>query len=278
MDERELRAAMDRAVSVAPPPMRDEPVLTAGRQALKRHRAIRASAGSAAVVAIVAVGVAVLAPPQGRDGGVPVGGAQLPTVQDKPASSPTGRTNATATAGPHYDRGVALAATLDDLAPAGYGTPDDLKGVDDYADRTLKSHTAMSAGVVNGTEVWNYAAGTPLTKGEGVGELLATVYSRGWETTGEGCALSPVAWDAALAHCTEVTVDGKKVAVADITYPAGDRLPPAQWAGYRHADGTVVFVMQSAKVARSGRPALDVMPMTGRQLAAVAVDPRLKPQ
>jgi hypothetical protein len=40
----------------------------------------------------------------------------------------------------------------------------------------------------------------------------------------------------------------------------------------------VVFVMQTAKVARSGRPALDTMPMTGPQLATVAVDARLKPR
>jgi hypothetical protein len=275
MDERELRAAMDHAVAVAPPPMRDEPVLAAGRQALKRRRAMRASTGSAAVVAIMAFGVAVLAPSQGHDGGVPVGG---PAVLDTLASSPSGRTNATATAGPHYDRGVALATALRDLAPAGYETPDDLKGVGDYANRTLKSHTAMSVGAVNGTEVWNYAAGIPLTKGESVGELVATVYSPGWETTGEGCGLNPAPWEAALAHCTEVNVDGKKVAVADITRSTEHGLPPVQWAGHRHADGTVVFVMQTTEVARSGRPALDAMPMTGRQLATVAVDPRLKPQ
>lgn len=261
MDVRELRAAMDHAVAVAPPPMSDEPVRAAGRQALKRRRAMRASAGSAAVVAIIAAGVTVLAPSP-RDGtSMPVGG-QPPVVKEIP----------------HDDRAAALAAALNDLAPAGYETPDDLKGAGDFAERTLKSHKAMPVGTVNGTEVWNYAAGTPLTKGAGVGELVATVYSPGWTTTGKGCGLNPTAWDATRAHCTEVNVDGRQVAVADVTYPPEDGLAPAQWAGYRHADGTVVFVMQTAGVARSGRPALDTMPMTGQQLAAVAVDPRLKPQ
>ena len=274
MDERELRTAMDNAVAVQPPPMRQESVLMAGRKALKQRRARQAMTGSAAVVATIALGVTLLAPSPNHDGAAPVAAQPSAVLETSKSSSPAPRTNATETAGPHYDRSVALAAALDDLAPDGYGTPGDLKGSADYAGRTLKSHKAMSAGTVNGTEVWNYAAGTPLTKGEGVGELVATVYSPGWETTGEGCALSPVAWDASRAHCTEMSVDGKKVAVADVAAEHG--LPAAQWAGYRHADGTVVFVMQTAGVARSGRPALDAMPMTGQQLAAVAVNPRLK--
>jgi hypothetical protein len=264
MDERELRTAMDHAVAVAPPPMREESVLTAGRLALKRRRALRASTWSAAMVAIVAVGVTVLVPSQGHDGDAPVAG-QLTPAPD----------TATATAGSPQDRSAALAAALDALAPAGYGTPGDLKGVDDYAGRTLKNHKGMQAGVVNGTEVWRYAAGTPLTKGDGVGELVAAVYTPGW-ATGEGCGLTSAAWDTTRAQCTEVVVDGKKVAVADVTHPPEDGLSPEQWAGYRHADGTVVFVMQTAKVARSGRPALAAMPMTGQQLAALAVNPRLE--
>ena len=112
----------------------------------------------------------------------------------------------------------------------------------------------------------------------GVGELLATVFTSGAESTGEGCALTPVAWDATAAACEEVAVRGQKVAVADVTPTAGDGLPPAQWAGFRHEDGTVVFVMQTAEVPRSGRPALTAMPMTSAQLADLATDPRLKPR
>ncbi len=259
MDARELRAVMDRAVAVAPPPMNDEPVLTAARHALTRRRAAYASAGSAAVVALVAVGVAVLAPSQQDDDSVRVG-------------SPSG--SATAPALSHEDKAAALATALDDLAPAGYGTPADLEGVDDFADRTLKNHKAMAVG----DGVWNYASATPLTKGDGVGELLTTVYPPAWGATGAGCALTPAAWDTTVADCTEVTVDGKAVAIADVTYPAKDGLPPAQWAGYRHPDGTVVFVMQTAEVPRSGRPALDGMPMTDRELAELAVDPSLRPE
>jgi hypothetical protein len=274
MNERELRTVMHEAVSVAPPPMSDEPVLTAGRQALKRRRAMAASAGSAAVVALVAVGVAVLAPAQGDDGGVRVGNQPPPTSKTNPSTA-TSPANATATSGPQYDRSVALAAALDDLAPAGYGTPDDLKGVDEFADRTLKSHTAMAIG---GSGAWYYAAGTPLTKGDGVGELIATVYTPEWGATGDGCALSQTAWDAKQATCADVLVDGKTVAVADVTRPERDGLPPVQWAGYRHPDGTVVFVMQTAEVPRSGRPALTGMPMPGTELAALATDSHLKPE
>lgn len=270
MDQRELRVAMDHAVAVTLPPMREEPVLAAGRQALKRRRATRASIGSAAVVAVVAVGMAVLAPSPGHDSGTLVGD-QPSAVQNPP---PKGRT---ATSGVHYDRGVALAAALDAVAPAGYAKPDDLRGVGDYAGRTLKNHEAFSLGVVDGSEVWSYSAGTPLTKDGGVGEMIATVFTPGRRTTGDGCGLTPVPWDAAQAQCTEVNVGGKKVAVADATYPPVDGLAPAQWAGYRDADGTLVFVMQTARVARAGHPGLSAMPMTGQQLAAVAADPRLRP-
>ena len=273
MDERELRTVMLEAVSVAPPPMSDEPVLTAARRALKRRRAMAASAGSAAVVALVAVGVAVLAPARGDDGGVRVG-TQPPATGKTSERTSAPATGVTATSGPHYDRSVALAAALDDLAPAGYGTPDDLTGVADFADRPLKSHSAMTLG----GEGWYYAAGTPLTKGDGVGELIATVYSPEWAATGDGCALTRTAWDATQADCTDVPVDGKKVAVADVSYPERDGLPPAQWAGYRHPDGTVVFVMQTAEVPRSGRPALTGMPLPGPELAALATDPRLVPE
>jgi hypothetical protein len=274
MDERELRTVMQEAISVAPPPMSDEPVMAAARQALKRRRAMAASAGSAAVVALVAVGVAVLAPAQGDDGGVRVGN-QPPATSKTNAPTSTASTGATATSGPHYDRSAALAAALDDLAPAGFGTPDDLEGVDDFADRPLKTHTAMALG---GNGGWYYAAGTPLTKGDGVGELIATVYSPEWGATGDGCALTQTAWDAAEAACTDVFVDGRKVAVADVASLEGDGLPPVQWAGYRHPDGTVVFVMQTAEVPRSGRPALASMPMPGQELAALATETRLKPE
>ena len=269
MDERELRTVMHEAVAVAPPPMSDEPVLTAARRALKRRRAMAASAGSAAVVAMVAVGVAVLAPAPGDDGGVRVG--TEPPAKTAPSTGSTGPAGGTATAGPHYDRAVTLAAALDELAPAGYGTPDDLTGADDFADRPLKNHSAMALG----GDGWYYAAGTPLTKGDGVGELIAAVYSPEWAATGDGCALTKTAWDAAETACTDVLIEGKKVAVADVVYPERDGLPPAQWAGYRHPDGTVVFVMQTAEVPRSGRPALTTMPMSGTALAALATDPSL---
>lgn len=251
MDERELRAAMDRAVAVAPPPMDEAPVLSAGRQALKRRRAVRASGWTAAAVVAVAAGVTALAP--GQDQGTV---AQL-------ASAP-------ATSRP-ADPAEALAAALDEVAPEGYGTPDDLKGVDDFADRTLKGHITTRT---DDPGVWYHAASTPLTRGDAAGELLAAVYSPGWGS-GEHCSMSKVPWDQnASSPCRVVTVGGRKVAVVDV--PSADLLPPSQWAGYRHLDGTAVFVMQSTGMARAGRPALDQPPMTAEQLAAVATDPRLK--
>ncbi|SDG21715.1 hypothetical protein SAMN05216553_106225 [Lentzea fradiae] len=247
MDERELRTAMDRVVAVEPPPMEEEPVLSAGRRALRRRRAARASGWSAAAALVVTAGVTTLVPWQAQE--------DLAQLAVAPA-----------------DKGVALAEALDALAPAGYGTPGDLTGTGDFAGRTLKSHKTIPVAETGGRY---HAAGTPLTKDGAVGELLAAVYSPGW-ATGDGCAMTGVVWDSTTARCTEVEVDGKKVAVADVTPPPEDLLPPSQWAGYRHPDGTAVFVMQSPGAARSGRPALGGMPMTAEQLAAAAVDPRLK--
>lgn len=284
MNEQDFRNALRQtmAVSTAPPPMRDDEVLDAARRDRKRRRAMWAGGGSAVAVAAIAVGVVVLAP-SGSGGGVDVGG-QPPEVQstqepppttggaqdqDTKTSWPNGQTDRTATAGPQFDKGVEVADALAGVIPAGYESPDDLEGGDAASGKyPLKSHQAQFAayGPDGKTELWEYSATAPVTKDNGVGLMAVTVRTPG-SATGDGCAMVQV------PGCVETVVDGKKVGVVDASTTDGST---EQSAFYRHEDGTVVTVTQSAAYSHVDMPALAGMPLTADQLAALAVDPRFK--
>lgn len=268
MNEQDFRAALRQTMAVheAPPPMSDAPVLEAARRDLRRRRAMWAGAGSAMAVAAIAVGVAVLGP-QGAGEGLDA--ANQPPGTSSPATSQTtgkSNTNRTSTNGPDADRAANLAGALNGMTPAGYEAPDDLKGSGDLKDTPLKRHQAQQ---LDG-DVRQYTATAPVTKGDGVGTLTAVAYSSGWQTTGEGCALTPAEWGAGSGNCVEQTVNGTKVPV--VTTTLGDQT--RQWAAYRHADGTLVFVWQSTSYDGAGLPALSGMPFTAEQLATLATDPR----
>jgi hypothetical protein len=268
----------------APPPMNEVPVLEAAHRDRRRRRAMWAGLGSAAAVAAIAVGVVVVAPPAsgGAGGGVNVGGQQPPEIQstqDAPQPSaggakestmfPPGMTDRTPTAGPQFDRGVALGTALDEVVPAGYEAADNLKGGGEPLDAVAKHHQANFEDTVDNVDLYSFMATTPVTKDDGVGMLIAEVRMPGTVAAGEGCALAPL-WGAKGA-CSELVVDGKRVAmVTDIG--EDDRID--QWAGYRHDDGTVVYIGQSADYWGSGLPALAGLPLTPQQLTAAAVDPR----
>ena len=74
-------------------------------------------------------------------------------------------------------------------------------------------------------------------------------------------------------QCEVVTTGAVRVGV--VARPGeDDRLD--QWAAYRHADGTVVYVAQSrnATNAESEFPPLTALPLTVPELAALAVRPQ----
>lgn len=278
MNEQDFRVALHQAMAgqQAPPPMSDGPVLDAAHRDRRRRRALFAGVGSAAAVVVIAVGVVVLAPIDRNPAPSHVGGAQVTTTTtipspDKPSDTepswPNGQTDRTARQGPQYDRGVALAGELDVVIPDGYESPDDLRSGD--GSFLLKSNQAQYADTVDGVEVWEYMAIAPLTKGAGVGELIVEVHTPDARETGQGCAMTPL-WGV-QGSCTEISVDGKTVAVGTT-----DRDQFDQWAGYRYEDGTVVYVAQSKGNRNSGKPALDGLPFTQEQLAALAVDPRFR--
>lgn len=268
MNEQDFRAALRQTMAVqeAPPPMSDAPVLEAAYRDRKRRRAMWAGAGSAAVVAAIAIGVAVLTPSGTTPGGgIEVGG------QSSTAETNTGRPSAsTPSSGPEADTAAELATALNGVLPAGYESPDDLKGTGDLAGTLLKQHQAAFVENISGAEVWSYLATAPLAQGDRIGMLEVRIYSPGWSTTGEGCGLTPAEWGAGSGSCEPRTVNGLEIPVVD-TNLGGDA---RQWAAYRHADGTLVFVMQSTSYRDAGMPVLESMPLTAEQLAALAVDPR----
>lgn len=286
MNEQDFRDALRQTMTTEapPPPMSDAPVLDAAHRDRGRRRAMWAGAGSALAVVAIAVGVVVIGPP--GDEGVQVGGPAVQTTdtanqpprtgapnsdtKNTETSWPDGQTDRTARSGPRFDHGVELGAALAAVIPAGYESPDDLTG-GDAASGTypLKSNQAQYMDTVNGTEVWGYDAWAPLTKGNGVGELSVNVLTSGLGGTGQACDIAQ-AIGISEGNCTEVTVDGKKVGVIDITVD-GQR---TQRAVYRFANGSAVTVTQSANYSNAGLPALDALPMTGEQLAALAVDSR----
>lgn len=292
MSEQDFREALRKTMDavVAPPQMSDAQVLAAAHRDRRRRRTLWASAGTALVVAAIAVGVVLVAPSKSGGDNVQVGGQSDPTsTQDvatsqakeqsseSPAGSeteetlPPGMTDRTQRSGPHYERGVKLTTALDDvLAATGFGTPGDLEGTGALAGAELKRNQANYDGKVDGVEQWTYSAYTPVTKGSGVGEMIAEVSTVTDEVS--GCDLPPM-WGMP-GECEELVVDGKKVAVMDVNDPNQEHID--QVAIHRYEDGTIVYVSQSADYGFTDHPALSALPFTPEQLAALAVDARFK--
>lgn len=284
MNEQDFRAALHRSMEgqETPPPMSDAPVLEAAHRDRKRRRAMFAGVGSAAAVVAIVVGVVALAPSGGNAAPVRVGGPAVtgttnpapdqatptsgpanPSGDTKP-QYPDGMTDRTARSGPHYDLGVDLAGALETVIPAGYDAPGDLsfEGLD------MKRNQAQIADQIDGKDIWEYQAIAPITKGNGIGRLVVEVHTPGDHDTGDGCAMTPPFWGIA-GSCTEIQVDGKPAAVVTVDSEQFD-----MWAAYRHADGSVVFVAQSADYPFAGMTALDGLPFTTDQLAHLAADPK----
>ncbi|GAA1270504.1 hypothetical protein [Saccharothrix xinjiangensis] len=303
MNEHELRSAMRDAVvaSSPPPPMDAGAALDRGRRARRRRKA---TWGASLAVVGIAVG-AVLAPNLVGGAGrgeapvasgssedtrppsvtpaappsQPVGvtrGAPPPAASTRP-SWPDGQTDRTATRGPRADRARGLLDDLRAALPAGLAGEDRERiGHPDHGPMTR--HQGQYADTVDGVEVWEYTATTPVVRpGEpAVAELWIQVETRGNNRVGgEAC-------EAATRHphplsgggCEVVEVDGKRVGV--VTGAVADPVRNTYDAGafYRHPDGTLVMIGVSKAFGESGHPGMASVPLDGRQLAALAVDPR----
>ena len=288
MSEQEFTEALRKTMDAVtpPPPMSDAPVLEAAHRDRRRRRTLWASVGTATVVAAIAVGVVLMAPPKSDGNGVQVGGqpaapesaqdVATPTSASAPGAAkddtetlPPGMTDRTQRSGPHHERGAALTVALDEvLAEAGLGTPGDLEGNGRLAGAELKRNQANFDGEFDGVEKWTYSAYTPVTRGGGVGEMIVEVSTATGQAS--GCAL-PVMWGLE-GECRELVVGGRKVAVTDVDNPHQEHVD--QTAAYRHDDGTIVYVSQSIDYGFTDHPPLARLPFTPEELAGLAVDPR----
>jgi hypothetical protein len=281
MDEQDFRASLLDAVSknTAPPAMRAEHALRAGRRAARRRTAATggAAVGVAAVVATVAMAAGGVF---GSHGPLQVGTPGLaPSAQPgtaKPNVWPTGpdgnpQQDRTARAGLKYEQGQTLGDQLLAVVPAGYTVPDNPGG-----DQRIPSRYAQAQfeDRVGGKDLWTYMATAQVAKDGKAGQLIVEVHDPGLGPANAApCALAASFWGES-GTCEVVAVDGIDVGV--VTSNGADRRLD-QWAAYRHPDGTVVYFAQSRQPNFAGDATpepLDVLPLTKTQLAGLAKDQR----
>ncbi len=276
MTEQMLRDVLrdSMAASTPPPPMSSATMVRVARRARARRRVLWVGAGSGALAATIAVTATALPAPQTRPVTVHPGSSASVHVASPPPPTPAGtaqpfptgpdgrpQQDRTATAGTRYEQGVQLLDALTKAVPAGYAVPDQ---------PGRRFHEAQFADRVNGVEVWDYLARAAVTRGGGTGQVVAEVHGAGNEMTGDPCTLTLRFWGM-TGECTVVTVGSLKVGV--VTQVTGSDRRLDQWAGYRHPDGTVVFIAQSRRFDENA-PALAALPFPVPQLAALAVDER----
>ncbi|WP_433126629.1 hypothetical protein ACQPWW_27970 [Micromonospora sp. CA-240977] len=276
MNGEELRDALrtEMASVSPPPPLSTEATLGAARRAHLRRRAVWVSLGSAAVVLAVA-GFAAVGPPGGdvyQPAGVGLPGNPDPSTDTK-EPWPTGpdgqpQEDRTARAGSQHDRGVHLLNEVVSVVPAGYTAPEDPP--DQPADqRMLRTHQAQFEEKVNGVDRWSYLSSVAVAQGGGTGRVIVEVHDAGNQLPTEPCALARGFWGM-QGECRVETVGAAQVGVV-VRPGSDDRLD--QWSAYRHPDGVVVYVAQGVKLDGT-RAALDSLPFSVPQLAALAVDDR----
>lgn len=314
MNEDELRGALKDVMvaSSPPPPMEPSAALAVARHAHRRHRATWTGVATAAAVAAVAVG-AVLVPgfsggQDNRGGAVVAGQGASSAVPGQPSATttgsptappstevagtipsdaistgntdrpwPSGQSDRTARSGPHFDQGIRLLDALSEMVPAGYAVASEQQAKNKYSGESLSQHQSQfSDWTKDGGEIWEYQASVGVTKtdngGNGVGELFTQVYTANNTLPTDPCALAKRLWGLG-GTCQVTAVGDKQVGVA-----SGSERDGAfdQWAAYRHADGTVVFVGQAKKHPQSDAPGLDALPLSTAQLAELTTDARLK--
>lgn len=277
MNETDLKYAMRGAMDAAGgrPPMDEVAVLDAAKRAERRRGALLAGGVSAVAVAGIAIAAVALYGNSTAGTVIPAAPGDPTAVASQPEETrpswPNGQTDRTATNGPRADQGVVLLDALTAARPAGFDAPTDLT-----YDPALgyvgepRMHEAQFVDRVGGTEVWEYRATAPVAAGGGVGKLYAEVYTPGSDYREDGCALAVRLWGIG-GQCRPVDVNGTAVGV--VTVAAEDR-GFDQWAAYKRADGTVVFVAQARTYTETGKPGLAQQPFTVEQLAALATDER----
>ncbi|WP_327008895.1 hypothetical protein OHA72_17535 [Dactylosporangium sp. NBC_01737] len=282
MNEDDFRVSLRDAIdsSTPPPPMSAAVAVTTGRRAARRRNLLAGGAAAAVTVVVAAVAAAVAggglgsaAPQQaGAPGGTPAVTAGTPG-NDKQVwpTGPDGQPqeDRTARAGTRFDQGEQLLVDLLAVVPAGY-TALNNPGTDQLVPSRMSQ--AQFENKVGGKDAWSYLASTQLGRDGGVGQLLVTVYEPGLITaTGDACAVAGAFWTTPASCRPVTTTAGVTVGVAVGTSDGYE-----QWAAYRHADGTVVFLAQTKADNRpgGGGKGLTALPLPEDRLAALVVDER----
>lgn len=281
MNEDELKHALRGVITAtpAPPSMNGTAVLDAARRARRRRRATLAGAASAATVVLIVAGAMAL-PALSRNGstlfgaggsGVEPTSNTVANPPDTKTSWPDGQTDRTARQGPRADKALQLLAHVDVTVPPAWRAPADLKpapGVDWSGG--LRMHQAQYVDQLGDKQIWEYMVSIPIGANGKWGHFVVQVTTPGNRYEGDGCELTTKFWGMG-GECQLVPADGEQIGV--VMRPTGDdRLD--QWAGYRHPDGTVVFVAQARSYFGTGLPGTTELPFTLQQLAALAADPK----
>ncbi|MGZ3143278.1 hypothetical protein ACVDFE_15035 [Lentzea chajnantorensis] len=276
MNEQDLRTAFqDVVVTSSPPPAMDpNRALDVARKARSRRRSSQVGAVVAVLVVGIGLGSAFALDPGGTQdyliGAGPSSSSSQPGASSKMAW-PSGQNDRTAQQGPQAARGVQLLEAVKQSAQAhGFETPS-LKYQDTkYQNGDLLHTQAQISSNEGEPEVWEYTSYVPVRKNGKVGKLIVEVSTPSQGSASEPCALARQFWGMSRAMCKVRDVDGKKVGDAAST----DQGRVMGWMSYKHPNGWVVNVAQSAGYDGGGYPALDVEPFSGEELAAMAVDPK----
>jgi hypothetical protein len=285
MNEQDLREAMRSTILTAtpPPPMDSATVLASARRSRIRGTLAWTGAGGTTLAALLAVTVYLGGSTNGLPNGLPFAGprqAPTPTVAapsdtgTKPVwpNGPDGspQQDRTARAGSRYDRGVQLLDALISAVPTGFVVPVDPSTTSDRM--PARSHQAQFEDRVNGAEVWSYLATAAITRDGRTGRLVAEVHTPGNTLPSDPCALAVSFWGMG-GECQIVTVNTPSGPAAVGVAGGGSDGRFDQWAAYRHADGTVVFIGQAIRHDENS-PALDAPPYQINDLAGLAADAR----
>jgi hypothetical protein len=284
MNEHEIRRVLeDVVVASSPPPSMDPAsVLATARADRRRRRATFGAIGAGAAVVIIAVGAVVVPGLSGtgpRIGPAAAGprpssiGQGVPALTSPPAASeshwPDGQTDRTARSGPRADRATELAEVLTSFLPAGIDVAD---ATSEISGGPLISHEAEYDATEDGRDLWTYSAALPVAVDavaeSGLGRVDLIVSTARSSTPSDPCEAVSQYPREFQGECSLIDVDGAQVGVVEHGLIAG------QVAVHVHEDGTYVRVTQSVTFDHSGRPAMEELPMTVEELAAITVDDR----
>lgn len=283
MNEEDLNKALhDVIVRSSPPPSMDPArALDQARRVRKRRRGVWAGVAVVTLTVGVGAGPALVANFTGsRSAGQMVAGGTsttqpvptplstaTPTTRKSGDPWPEGQVDRTATAGPRAARAVTLMHDLSSSVPPGFSTPD-LKYPDGRPMRWPQGQYASNNGE---QDYWEYQAVIPVQKAARVGQLAVKSTTPDGKPAMDPCKLARK-FSGGTGSCTIVDVGGKKVGVVTTK----GRGSYDQWAGYRHDDGTVVYLAQAKKSDDPGRSPLTQPVFTARQLAELVTSAKFK--